>query len=209
MIVVLPVMCRSFAHRLLSQRSTSLNACRVERVDEPTTRAERRSATAARILEAAQQEFGEHGVDGTTVRGIARRAGVDPSLVLQHYGSKQGLFRLAVRPAPGLGPDEAAHHLAEVVDVRLRELPAATRALMRSMLTSPEAAEVMRDHLTERIANLAAASDRHDAELRAALAVTSILGMTVARHFLDVPALEGVEPEQLESVLEPWFEELI
>jgi AcrR family transcriptional regulator len=173
------------------------------------SRAERRAATAARILAAAQEEFGARGVDGATVRGIARRAGVDPSLVLQHYGSKQGLFELAVRPAPGLEASEVPAHLAEVLDVRLRELPPATRALMRSILTSPEAASVMRDYLQERIANLVRASEGEDAELRAAVLVSSILGLTIARHFIGISALDDLDGDRIGAVVEPWFASLV
>ena len=172
---------------------------------QQTTRAQRREATAEKILRAAQEEFGERGVDGGTIRGIARRAGVDPSLVLQHYGSKQALFSLAVRPAHELAENDIAGHLADVLDVRLRELPSATRALMRSMLTSPDASAVMRDYLQGRADVLAAASDRDDAHLRAELIVSSILGITIARHFLDLPALDGVDGEEVARILEPLF----
>ncbi|TRW89293.1 helix-turn-helix transcriptional regulator [Mycolicibacterium sp. 018/SC-01/001] len=169
------------------------------------TRAERRAATAARILEAAQEEFGTHGEDGATIRGIARRAGVDPSLVLQHYGSKQALFTLAVRPAVDLAGDDIPTHLAEVLQTRLRELPAPTRALMRSMLTSPEAAAVMRDYLQERTDNLARAMTGDHTELRAALMVSSIFGITIARHFLELAPLMNVDADELALLTENWL----
>lgn len=35
--------------------------------------------------------FGDHGVDKTTIRQIAARAGVSPGLVIHHFGSKNGL----------------------------------------------------------------------------------------------------------------------
>ncbi len=169
------------------------------------SRAERRAATAARILEAAQAEFGAHGADGATIRGIARRAGVDPSLVLQHYGSKQALFSLAVRPAAELTTEEIPAHLAEVLNIRLREIPPATRALMRSMLTSPEAAAVMREYLHERATHLADTMTGDDAELRAAVMVSSILGITVARHFLDLPPLMDLDDDRITSVIDAWL----
>lgn len=168
------------------------------------TRAERRAATAARILEAAQIEFGAHGHDGATIRGIARRAGVDPSLVLQHYGSKQALFSLAVRPAAELTTDDVPGHLAEVLSLRLRELPPETRALMRSMLTSPEAAAVMREYLEERATHLAGTMTGDDAEMRAAVIVSGILGVTIARHFLDLAALADVDDGQIAALVESW-----
>lgn len=172
--------------------------------DHRPTRAERREATAARILEAAQQEFGMHG-DSATIRAIARRAGVDPSLILQHYGSKQALFNLAVRPVSEMEEGDVAGHLAEVLDVRLRELPASTRALMRSMLTSPEAADVMSTYLRERAANLASAMTDEHAETRAALMVSSIMGVTIARHFLDLPTLADADEAELAHLVERWL----
>jgi AcrR family transcriptional regulator len=175
-------------------------------VSEPTSRAAKRAASAQRILEAAQAEFGERGLEGTTVRAIAQRAGVDPSLVIQHYGSKSDLFAIAAR-LPGISTgDDVAGHLFDVLDVRLSEPPPETRALVRSMLTAPEATSAMREFLNERVANLAGASDRDDAELRAALTVSSILGLTVARRFLKLDALSAEIPaEQVETVLRPWL----
>jgi AcrR family transcriptional regulator len=174
-------------------------------MESQPTRAQRREATAEKILRAAQDEFGDRGVDGATIRGIARRAGVDPSLVLQHYGSKQELFSLAVRPVDDLHDDDVSRHLAEVLDVRLRELPAPTRALMRSMLTSPDAAAVMREYLEGRAEVLAAASERDDARLRAELIVAGILGITIARHFLELPALAAADGDTAARILEPLY----
>lgn len=172
---------------------------------EPTTRAARRAATAQRILEAAQAEFGERGFEATTVRAIAQRAGVDPSLVIQHYGSKADLFAIAIELD---GPDAAdvAEHLFDVLDVRLDEPPPETRALVRSMLTAPEATAAMKAFLDERTRNLArTAGDDPDAPLRAALTVASILGLTVARHFLHLDALAEISDEQVRRVLHPWL----
>lgn len=169
---------------------------------------QRREATAEKILRAAQEEFGERGVEGATIRGIASRAGVDPSLVLQHYGSKRALFSLAVDPVAELAQDGVADHLSEVLDARLRELPASTRALMRSMLTSPEAATVMRDYLLGRAEVLAATSSRNDAHLRAELIVASILGVTIARHFLQFPALATVAGDEAAEILAPMYDAL-
>lgn len=45
----------------------------------------------ARIRDAALRLFGERGIDGATVRDIARSAGVSGGLVRHHFGSKDGL----------------------------------------------------------------------------------------------------------------------
>ena len=174
-------------------------------MSEPTTRAAKRAATAQRILEAAQAEFGERGFERATVRSIAQRAGVDPSLVIQHYGSKGDLFAIATQLPRQRTDGDVGLHLIDVLDVRLAEPPPETRALVRSMLTAPEATRTMKEFLDERVDNLAGAMDGDDAELRAALAVTSILGLTVARHFLKLDALAEITEEQLEQTLRPWL----
>jgi AcrR family transcriptional regulator len=47
----------------------------------------------ARIRDAALEQFGIHGFDGATIRGIAEAAGVSPGLVQHHFGSKLALRR--------------------------------------------------------------------------------------------------------------------
>lgn len=162
-------------------------------------RAARRAATQARILAAARHEFGERGFEAATVRDVAKRAGVDPSLVLQHYGSKAALFTASIQ-LPAGKPDEAVGHLVDVLGVRAHALPPEMRALVRSMLTAPEASAAMKSHLDERIANLAASIGGEDAELRAAIAVSSILGLTVARHFLGLRSISDASDDDLVRV---------
>lgn len=45
----------------------------------------------ARIRDAALRLFAEHGPDGTTIRDIAREAGVSGGLIRHHFGSKDDL----------------------------------------------------------------------------------------------------------------------
>ena len=45
----------------------------------------------ARMRDAAIRLFAERGIDGTTVRDIAREAGVSPGLLRHHFGSKEAL----------------------------------------------------------------------------------------------------------------------
>jgi AcrR family transcriptional regulator len=173
-------------------------------VNESQTRAAKRAATAQRILEAAQIEFGDRGLEGTTVRAIAQRAGVDPSLVIQHYGSKNDLFAIAVQLHHESADDNIVEHILDVLDVRLNEPPPETRALIRSMLTAPEATRAVKEFLDERVTNLSNAMDGSEAELRAALVVSSILGLTIARHFLKLDALTAISEQQIEATLRPW-----
>ena len=62
------------------------------------TTTSRRSTDEVRrlILEAATDLFSERGVAGTSIRDIARLAGVAEPLLYRHFGSKENLFREAV-----------------------------------------------------------------------------------------------------------------
>jgi hypothetical protein len=72
------------------------------------------------------------------------------------------------------------------------------------MLTAPEAAEAMSAFLNERVTNLSRALGGEDAGLRAALIVSSILGLTIARHFLKLDVLTGASDADLARVARPW-----
>ncbi|WP_322048686.1 TetR/AcrR family transcriptional regulator [Paraburkholderia sp. J67] len=48
------------------------------------------------LLRGARQTFATQGYEGTSVREIARLAGVDPALMSHHFGSKEGLWTAVV-----------------------------------------------------------------------------------------------------------------
>jgi AcrR family transcriptional regulator len=172
-----------------------------------TSRDAKRAVTAQRILEAARREFALRGFAGATIRGIASSAGVDPSLVMQHYGSKASLFALAVE-LPIDDGRVASEHLLDVLGVRLDELPPETRALVRSMLTVPEATDSMKEFLDDRVANLAGSFTNDDAELKALMVVSGILGLTITQHFLKLRAFNNVARDDLLQAAQDWLDAL-
>lgn len=57
------------------------------------------------LLRGARQMFATQGYEGTSVREIARLAGVDPALMSHHFGSKEGLWTAVVEQlSQQLGP---------------------------------------------------------------------------------------------------------
>ena len=56
-----------------------------------------RQSTKAAILQAAVLEFSENGFNGTRMEHVAARAGCNKSLVYRYFGSKDGLFRAALK----------------------------------------------------------------------------------------------------------------
>lgn len=43
------------------------------------------------ITKAALRAFGERGIEATSLRGVAKVAGVSPALIVHHFGGKEGL----------------------------------------------------------------------------------------------------------------------
>ena len=76
------------------------------------------AATPDRILDAAIEEFVEHGLAGARVDRIADRAGANKQLLYRHFGSKEGLFDAAVR-AMAQRFDQIRRTLPETLEERL------------------------------------------------------------------------------------------
>jgi TetR/AcrR family transcriptional regulator len=51
----------------------------------------------AKVLQAAIEEFADHGLSGARVDRIAQRAGANKQLIYYYFGDKDGLFDAAVR----------------------------------------------------------------------------------------------------------------
>ena len=62
-------------------------------------RSRRADATRARVLDAAKKLFMRHGIDGTTIAEIARKAGVAVPTVYALYKSKEGILRSLMQTA--------------------------------------------------------------------------------------------------------------
>ncbi|MBV6510524.1 MAG: hypothetical protein JJLCMIEE_03682 [Acidimicrobiales bacterium] len=60
------------------------------------TRSERKAETHTAILDAAEQVFIERGWRSAGIRDVADRAGIAPSSIYNHFGSKEQLFSAAL-----------------------------------------------------------------------------------------------------------------
>jgi AcrR family transcriptional regulator len=185
---------------------------------EPTSREERRRRTEACILQEARRLFAEEGFERATIRAVAARTGVDPALVMQYFGSKEGLFAAAMQGAHGGGTARTASR-EEIPSAVLRDVLAkfeetddreAAVALLRNFLTHPEANRIMRDEvLCSLIRDLARTIGGTDAELKAALVMSCVAGMTLARYVLELPGLAGASGADVERLLLPALQALI
>lgn len=186
--------------------------------DGRLTREERRRRTEAAILDAARALFAEVGFERTTIRGVASRAGVDPALVMQYYGSKDGLFAASARWFADRKSASSAS-LEDLPAALLADLFAgmedpdqrcAAEAVLRSCLTNESARAVMRDEVMhEKHALMATTIGGEDAELRAGLLGAVMIGTTIARYLLEIPAVAAASREDLERVLQPVLKALV
>ena len=89
-----------------------------------TGRREAGSDTKGLILAAARSAFASAGYEATSLRGIAREAGVDPALVMHYFGSKDRLFAAVMRLPDDLFQKDVALNTDGTTDVgeRVAEL---------------------------------------------------------------------------------------
>ena len=153
--------------------------------EAPPHRVRDREGSERRIREAAVALFSQHGYDTVTVRTIAAEAQVNVALINRYFGSKFKLFAAVVAAESqtpdlsDLAPQALPRRLAEYA-VRPRKDRPVLRALTRT--GSPEAREVLRNHLeTSLVAQIAARLPAPDAVLRARTATAILLGAAFAR----------------------------
>ena len=173
----------------------------------PSSRAEQRRRTEARILDAATQAFFAAGYERTTIRAVASAAGVDAGLVMHYFGSKQELFRRVIDAAPvpevNAAPGQAAEQILATLADRLANEPVASLSVLRSMLTNPEAASAMSEAMARYRTQIVQAIPSGDASLRAAIISAIILGVTVSRHLIKSDELATADPAHVIRLLRP------
>ncbi|MCW2585335.1 MAG: TetR family transcriptional regulator [Frankiales bacterium] len=183
------------------------------------TRAGRRpgdSGTRDAILAAAKQAFGSQGYGATSVRAVARTAGVDPSLVLHFFGSKDGLFEAALElpldPATvvagllaggvdGLG-ERVVRTFLGVWDATPGQGP--MLAMLRSAVSHEDSAAMLRELLLRVILRplaLGAGADHPD--LRAALLASQVVGLALTRYVLRFEPVASADADTLAPLLGP------
>jgi AcrR family transcriptional regulator len=174
---------------------------------------QRSEETRNAILTAARRRFAEDGYERATIRAIAADAGIDPSMVMRYYGSKDGLFAAAVDvdlelPAVGGLPPERR---AEVLVRHFLALWEGDRSngvltvLLRSAITNEAAAERMRAVFATQVGTTLG-PPTEEGRVRAALVATQLLGVALCRYILRLPQIVALDPEALVASLTPTVE---
>ena len=168
------------------------------------------------ILLAARRAFGERGYEAATFRSIAEDVGVDPALVVHYFGSKQELFAAAldwpIHPADIFGGLETSN-IAEMAEMIVRrylsmldqpQVRDAIIAMVRSAVSNEQAARMLREFVTGEILTLLGQmTNAADAQLRASVVASQLVGIAMMRHVVGLHALAEATTDEIAALVAP------
>jgi AcrR family transcriptional regulator len=173
--------------------------------------------TRGQIITAARHAFATKGFGGASMRAIAAEAGVDAALIHHYFDSKQQLFLATVAlplGLPGMLEEVAAgardglgeRLVRSVLGVWDSELQPSLVAAIRTALTDPALTRSAGEFLTlEVIGHVLPRDDLslEEANRRAGLVASQILGLVIGRYVLRLPVLANRETEDLVAEVGP------
>ena len=172
------------------------------------------------ILAAAKRAFADGGYERTTIRGVAREAGVDPALIHHYFGNKRQLFvdamNLPANPAaiiegliesadPEELGDQMIRFMLNVWDKEEDRAPLV--AIVRTAMSDDQAATMVREFATREILGTIVKAARSDnQELRATLLATQVFGLLTMRYIIKLEPLASADPETVARAIGPTFQ---
>ncbi len=167
--------------------------------------------TRGEIVEAAKRVFADKGYDGTSLRAVAREAGVDPALVHHYFDGKAALFVAAM--ALPFDPRQVKEHAAGPEYSGSRTIEgfltmwdhaegsgSSFASCLSAMAASSNVADAMREFVNERVWSVL----RHDEgetealrRRRTAMVSSQLMGLAFARYILRVPPMSTASPRQI------------
>ncbi|WP_326815812.1 TetR family transcriptional regulator [Streptomyces sp. NBC_01318] len=200
-------------------------AARGRRPSRGSGRRPGQSGTRTQILEAALELFATKGYSGTTMRGIAQRAQVDPALIHHFFNNKDGLFQDAVSSRIDMSTlfDSLMDEKAEVGLKNRGERIARTFlsfwedestrpalvAVYRTSLLDEAAAKAFRDQIEAAFASYLGRTAPEETERTPAftsLMSAQLAGLVMLRYVVAVEPLASLDFEDLMEWLVPAIE---
>lgn len=167
--------------------------------------------TRGEIVEAATRVFAAKGYDGTSLRAVAREAGVDPALVHHYFDGKASLFVAAM--ALPFDPREVKEHAASTEYSGARTIESfltmwdraegtgsSFSSCVAAMAASANVADAMREFVSERVWSSVPRNEAESeavAKRRTAMVSSQLMGLAFARYILRVPAMATATPRQI------------
>jgi AcrR family transcriptional regulator len=167
--------------------------------------------TRGEIVEAAKRVFAEKGYDGTSLRGVAREAGVDPALVHHYFDGKAALFVAAM--ALPFDPRQVRDHAAAQDYSGSRTIEgfltmwdkaegtgSSFASCLSAMAASSSVADAMREFVNERVWSVLRHNEDETETLRwrrTSMVSSQLMGLAFARYILRVPPMSTASPKQI------------
>lgn len=171
----------------------------------------RSEGTRRTILDAARSAFAARGYEQTTIRAVAAQAGIDASMVMRYFGSKAGLFAasatidldppdLETAPARQRGEVLVRHFVS-----RWERGPSEDMLvfLLRTAVTNESVAEQLQATFDRMIVAPLVALDYPDAERRAALIGSQLMGLGLCRYILRLEPLASLSNDEVVGGIAP------
>ena len=156
------------------------------------------------IEEAAKELFAANGFERTSLREIGACAGIDASMIIRYFGSKDALFARVAIPdlrLPDLKkiePDKVGETLVRHFLEQWEDSRGGLLILLRSAASNEEAAQRLREVFRSQVfpAIAQAVPDDRAAE-RAGLVASQLLGLALARYLLKIPPMVKMSREAI------------
>ncbi len=167
--------------------------------------------TRGEIVEAAKRVFAAKGYDGTSLRGVAREAGVDPALVHHYFDGKASLF-VAAMALPfdprqvkqhAAGPEYSGSRTIEgflTMWDRAEGTGSSFASCLSAMAASSNVADAIREFVNERVWSVLLRKEGETETLmrrRTAMVSSQLMGLAFARYILRVPPMSEATPKQI------------
>ena len=166
------------------------------------------------IEDAAKKSFARDGFATTSIRGIAKAAGVDPALVRHYFKTKEKLFaaviqlpfdpEIAVRRISEAGAPRVGQELATVVSEILADRQRSDQviAMIRAAATEPQGARLIRGALNDAmIVPIVHTLGTDQPQKRAALASAQLIGFLMATLILEFQPLNELTAAEVIATL--------
>jgi AcrR family transcriptional regulator len=193
-------------------KKTAILAPRDER---PGPRDER-GVLAARILIAAREAFAETGWAGTTIRAVARTAGVDPALVYHYFGSKEALLDKATDPPQRWLDEVAKTWTAPVGELGRRlletmmlsweddEIGPTLRAILLTAAHEASTQTKLRRIVESSLIGVSTlGDDQKDRLIRSGLVSSQMMGLGLMRYVWKVEPVASMTKQELTDAVAP------
>ncbi|MFZ1996867.1 MAG: TetR family transcriptional regulator [Solirubrobacteraceae bacterium] len=171
----------------------------------------RSERTRRTILDAARNAFAARGYEQTTIRAVAAQAGIDASMVMRYFGSKAGLFAAAATidlDPPDLGsapPRRRGEVLVRHFVARWERDPSEDMLvfLLRTAVTNESVAEQLQMTFDRMIVGPLVSLEYADAQRRAALIGSQLMGLGLCRYILRLQPLASLSTDEVVAGVAP------